>query len=216
MFNLKDINLIYDIGKEDTTYALRSINYNFPDKGLIGIIGPSGSGKSSLLYVLAGLKSPTSGEIVYNDIEYNNISDDEKANIRLREFGFVYQRGYLIDYLSILDNVLVPINRKNSELIEKSMSILSEFNLDKISRKKPYELSGGQRQRVSIARAAVNNPSVLLADEPTASLDHKSAKDVMDFLYNYSIENLVIVVTHDTTIFKDDTKILTIWDGRLK
>ncbi|MDP4091774.1 MAG: ABC transporter ATP-binding protein [Bacillota bacterium] len=215
MFELKNVNLVYDLGKEDVTYALKNINFNCEDKGLIGIIGPSGSGKSSILYVMSGLKRPTSGTVVYNGRSIDKMQLDMKAGIRLKEFGFIFQRGFLIEYLSVIDNVLVPVNEKGIEAKSKAAILLDKLGILKLADKKPYQLSGGQRQRVAIARALINNPKVVFADEPTAALDHKSASEVMQILAEYSQSALVFVVTHDTSIIGDAVRVISIWDGSL-
>lgn len=216
MFELKDVNLVYDLGKEEVTYALRNINFKWDNKGLVGIIGPSGSGKSSILYVMAGLKEPTSGHINYNGKSLDKMKLDIKAALRLMEFGFIFQRGFLIEYLSVLDNVLIPVNEKSNEFKVKAVELLEKVGIGKLANKKPYQLSGGQRQRVAIARALINDPHVIFADEPTAALDHKSASEVMGILAEYGKEHLVIVVTHDTSILSEATKVISIWDGCLQ
>ena len=215
MFKLNDICLVYDLGKEDVTYALRNVDFSTPEQGLIGIIGPSGSGKSSLLYAMAGLKVVSSGKIKYENLSVTEMSIDDKAKLRKENFGFVFQRGYLIDYLSVLDNILVPVNSNSKEYKSKAISLLESLNIAKLYKKMPNQLSGGQRQRVSIARALINNPKVVFADEPTAALDHNSAKEVMKVLSEYAKNNLVIVVTHDTSILPKDAKVVSIWDGKI-
>lgn len=216
MFELKNVNMVYDLGKEDVTYALNNINYSCDSKGLIGIIGPSGSGKSSLLYLMSGLKTATTGEVWYQDKQLNNLSKDERAELRKSDFGFIFQRGFMLDYLSVLDNVLVPINDASKESREKAMTLLEKLCVEKLAAKKPYQLSGGQRQRATIARALINNPKVIFADEPTSALDHKTAFEVMDLLTEIAKECLVIVVTHDQSILKNVTKLVRILDGKLE
>lgn len=215
MFELKNVNLVYDLGKKEVTHALRNISYKSGARGLIGLIGPSGSGKSSMLYVMAGLKKPTSGEINYKEKSINNMSIDSKAALRRKDFGFIFQRGFLIEYLTVMNNVLVPLNDSSVDSKTKALELLKRLGIEKLANQKPYQLSGGQRQRVAIARALVSNPEVVFADEPTAALDHKSAQEVMELLMDYAKERLVIVVTHDTSIFKGETKMLSIWDGEL-
>lgn len=215
MFELKDVNLVYDLGKEEVTYALRNVSYKCDEQGLTGIIGPSGSGKSSMLYVMSGLKAPTSGTVTYNGKHIDKIALDMKAGIRLKEFGFIFQRGFLIEYLSVIDNVLVPIDDKSNEAKKKASILLDKLGMAKHVNKRPYQLSGGQRQRVAIARALINDPKVVFADEPTAALDHKSASEVMKILAEYSKNHLVFVVTHDSSILEDASRIISIWDGCL-
>jgi len=215
MFKFKNVNLVYDIGKEDTTHALKNINISFEEKGFVGIIGPSGSGKSSMLYIMAGLKTPTSGDVYYNEKDLGKMTQDQKAHMRLKEFGFVFQRGFLVEYLSVLDNVLVPLNDASTKSKDKALELLEKLGIANLANKKPYQLSGGQRQRVSIARALINDPKVIFADEPTAALDHQSAMEVVNLLSEYSKERLVVLVTHDESILHKASKIITIWDGVL-
>ncbi|MBO4650588.1 MAG: ABC transporter ATP-binding protein [Clostridiales bacterium] len=216
MFELKDANMIYDMDKEEKVYAMRGMNITFPDKGLIGIIGPSGSGKSTLMYTMSTLKKLTSGDVLYNGKSLMSISDSEKQHLRRYEFGFVFQRHYLINYMTALDNATIASTIPVNEAKEKAEKLLLEIGLKKSElRHKPTKLSGGQRQRVAIARAMMNDPKVLFADEPTASLDHENAFLVMDRLKEYSKDRLVLVITHDTSIIQDADMIVKIWDGAI-
>lgn len=213
MFKIENVNLVYDIGKEVQTYALRNIDLALPDNGMLGIMGPSGSGKSSLLYVMAGLKVPTSGKVKYNNIDYSNLSPKQAADLRLSEFGFIFQRHFLIDYMTVLENVLTPINSDSKEDKAKAVKLLERLKIGHLVNKRPFQLSGGQRQRVAIARALINGPKVIFADELTAALDHESAKEVMEFLNEYKRESLIIVVTHDPSILEKADDIINIRDG---
>ena len=216
MFELKNATMIYDMDKEEKVYAMRNINISFPDKGLVGIIGPSGSGKSTMMYTMSTLKNLTSGEILYNGRSITGIKDSERQTLRRDEFGFIFQRHYLVPYLTAVENAVLAANCPKKEAVEKAKEILlniglKEKELDKI----PAKLSGGQRQRVAIARAMMNNPKVLFADEPTASLDHENAYLVMDRLREYAKERLVIVITHDHSILRDTDMTVEIWDGSI-
>lgn len=214
MFDIKKITMIYDIDKVEKVYALGGFDLKLPDKGLIGIIGPSGSGKSTLMYCLSTLKEPTDGSILYNGKELTKLKNKERENIRRNEFGFVFQRHFLVPYMSAVDNVTVAAVSKTKEVEEKAKKLLRDFGLtEKEFGKRPAKLSGGQRQRVAIARAMINNPKVLFADEPTAALDHENAFAVMKILKEYSKENLVLVITHDRSILSDADSIIEMWDG---
>ncbi|MBO4747902.1 MAG: ABC transporter ATP-binding protein [Clostridiales bacterium] len=216
MFELKDANMIYDMDKEEKVYAMRGMNITFPDKGLVGIIGPSGSGKSTLMYTMSTLKKLTSGDVLYNGKSLMSISDSQKQHLRRNEFGFVFQRHYLINYMTALDNATIAATIPVNEAREKAEKLLLEIGLKKSElRHKPTKLSGGQRQRVAIARAMMNDPKVLFADEPTASLDHENAFLVMDRLKEYSKDRLVLVITHDTSIIQDADMVVKIWDGAI-
>lgn len=182
---------------------------------IIGLTGPSGSGKSSLLYLLSGLKTPSCGTVYYDDVDIAAFSSSEKANIRKTRFGFIFQRHFLIDYLSVLDNVLSVINSNTDKDKEKAMELLTKLKISHLSKKKPYQLSNGQRQKAAIARALINNPEVIFADEPTAFLDHNNAREVMDVLESYSTRSSSIVATHDRVILENAGRIIELWDGQL-
>ena len=216
MFEIKNITMIYDMEKTEKVYALGGFDLNLPDKGLIGLIGPSGSGKSTLMYCLSTLKSPTDGSILYNGKELTKLKNSERENIRRNEFGLVFQRHFLVPYMSAVDNVTVAAATKGAEVIEQAKKLLSGFGLiEKEFNKRPAKLSGGQRQRAAIARAMINNPKVLFADEPTAALDHENAFAVMKILKEYSKDNLVLVITHDRSILSDADSIIEMWDGKI-
>lgn len=216
MFDIKNITMIYDMEKSEKVYALGGFDLTLPDKGLVGIIGPSGSGKSTLMYCLSTLKKPTDGRILYNDKELTTLGDTDRENLRRYEYGFVFQRHFLVPYMSALDNVIVAAAENSKEIIEKAKGLLEGFGLgEREIVKRPSKLSGGQRQRAAIARAMINNPKVLFADEPTAALDHENAFSVMKILKEYSKENLVIVITHDRSILKDADSIIEMWDGNI-
>ncbi|MDT8717584.1 ABC transporter ATP-binding protein [Clostridium sp. 19966] len=214
-FKLEKVNLIYDIGKEVQTYALKDINLTLEGNKLIGIMGPSGSGKSSLLYAMAGFKKPTSGKVFYNNSEYSSLNSSKKCDMRKQDFGFIFQRHFLIDYMTILDNILTPINDDSKEAKVKAMELLEKFKLGHLAKKRPNQLSGGQRQKVAIARALISDPKVIFADEPTAALDHKSAKEVMGFLESFKEDRMIIVVTHDPSILVNADSIINMADGAL-
>lgn len=214
MFNVENITMIYDIEKENKMYALKGFDLKLPDTGLIGFIGPSGSGKSTLMYCLSTLKKPTDGRILYNGRDIINIKNSERENLRRKEFGFVFQRHFLIPYMPAIDNVIVAADENTVTAKERAAGILMELGLgEREFKKRPAKLSGGQRQRVAIARAMINNPSVVFADEPTAALDHENAFSVMKVLKEYSKTHLVLVITHDISILKDANGIIEMWDG---
>lgn len=214
MFEIKNITMIYDMEKSEKIYALGGFDLTLPDKGLVGIIGPSGSGKSTLMYCLSTLKKPTDGQILYHGRELTTLSDSSRETLRREEFGFVFQRHFLVPYMSALDNVTVAANKNDKATAEYAKQLLSGFGLgEREWNKRPAKLSGGQRQRTAIARAMVNKPRVLFADEPTAALDHENAFSVMEILKEYARKNLVLVITHDRSILKDADQIIEMWDG---
>lgn len=214
MFELKNATMIYDMDKEEKAYAMRGINLTFPDKGLVGIIGPSGSGKSTMMYTMSTLKTLTEGDILYNGESLSGISEKRRQELRRYEFGFVFQRHYLVNYMTALENAILATSCPVSEAKKKAEQILIDIGLKKSELNKvPSKLSGGLRQRVAIARAMMNDPKVLFADEPTASLDHENAFLVMDRLKEYAQNRLVIVITHDHSIIKDADMVVEVWDG---
>ena len=168
------------------------------------------------MYCLSTLKKPTDGQILYNGKEITKLKDSEREKLRRKEFGFVFQRHFLVPYMSSLDNVTVAATENGKTTIDRAKELLAGFGLgDKEISKRPAKLSGGQRQRTAIARAMINNPRVLFADEPTAALDHENAFAVMKILKEYSKENLVLVITHDRSILKDADRIIEMWDGNI-
>ncbi len=216
MFEVSHLSLIYDMDKEEKVCAVNDVTLTLPDKGLIGIIGPSGSGKSSLMYCLSTLKKGTSGDIVYNGKDYKELTGKELEKLRREQFGFVFQHHFLIGYMSALDNVLVAAGKNTTEAMTRAQKLLQELRIKPTELyKKPKQLSGGQRQRCAIARALINEPKVLFADEPTASLDHENAFRVMHYLKEYAKEHLVLVITHDHSILEGADRVIEIWDGEI-
>lgn len=216
MFEIKNITMIYDMEKTEKIYALGGFDLTLPDTGLTGIIGPSGSGKSTLMYCLSTLKKPTDGQIIYNGTELVNMKERERENLRRNEFGFVFQRHFLVPYMSAIDNVMVAAKKQDKDTKERAKKLLSDFGLGKKEyERRPSKLSGGQRQRTAIARAMINSPRVLFADEPTAALDHENAFSVMEILKKYAEKNLVLVITHDHSILKGANYMVEMWDGTI-
>lgn len=216
MFEIKNVSMIYDMDSTEKMYALNGFSLALPDRGLAGIIGPSGSGKSTLMYCMSTLKTPTEGSIAYNGQEITALSGRQRETLRRTEFGFVFQKHYLVPYMTAMDNIVVAGRRDDEKLEEKAAKFLSDLGLqEREFHKRPSKLSGGQCQRVAIARAMINNPRVVFADEPTASLDHENAFRVMRILKQYSENRLVLVVTHDRSILDDADMIVEMWDGKL-
>lgn len=216
MLKGEGLNYIFDIGKPSEFQALRDISVQFGDKKLYGILGPSGSGKSSLLYLLSGLRKPTKGRVLFDNNDIWSLKSNELAEFRNKNFGFIFQRHFLINYLTALENVLVPVNKDFKKYEGRAKELLCDLGLESCIKKKPFEMSGGQRQRVAIARALINEPKIIFGDEPTASLDHENAIAVMEFLNSYKNHATIIVVTHDQSILKEADGQIRIIDGSLK
>ncbi len=217
---VKDVNVIYNGGKSNEMRALEEINLEIFPREYVIIFGPSGCGKSTLLYSIAGLQKPTSGAVMIDGEDISTYKKKKMAWFHRRKMGMVFQAFYLIGSLSILDNVCLPKTFDGVKLSErrtKAMELLERFNISNQSDKFPSELSGGQKQRVSIARALVNNPDIILADEPVGNLDSKSAHIVMSILkdLNEVDKKTIILVTHDPAHLEFGDKIVHMRDGKI-
>lgn len=213
MISTDSASLLYhDHGRE--VYAVRDVDLEVRPNEFLGILGPSGSGKSSLLYLLSGLKTPTAGSVCYQGKPLGSMSDEERSGLRLREFGFVFQQPYLLGYLTALENVMVATPGQRQR--EAAMRLLDELGLREKSHRHPHELSGGERQRVCVARALLGSPKVIFADEPTASLDHKNGAQVVHLLNRLRGEGSLVMVTHDPTMLEEATRIVRLVDGRIE
>lgn len=213
MISLKSVSLIYlDHGKE--VAACRDIELDVHPGEFLGILGPSGSGKSSLLYLLSGLKTPTRGSVTVDDKDYEKMSEPDRANLRLESFGFVFQYPYLIGYLSALENVRV--GKPNANGSEEAEALLADVGIADKAHRLPHELSGGERQRVCIARALLGGKRFILADEPTASLDHRTGAQVVDLLCKHRGTRGLVMVTHDPSMLAHADRIVTMADGKLE
>jgi putative ABC transport system ATP-binding protein len=210
MIYAEDATLQYqDQGRP--VYACRELNVHVGSGEFLGILGPSGSGKSSMLYLLSGLKIPTSGDVVYGDKSLKTMHEDARSRLRLKEFGFVFQQPYLLGYLTALENVLVAAAAK----VPFAQELLGELGIGEKMHRRPHELSGGERQRVCVARALVSEPKVIFADEPTAALDHTNGLSVVELLNRLRGRGSLVMVTHDPTMLADADRVVTIEDGRL-
>jgi putative ABC transport system ATP-binding protein len=206
--------------------VLKGVSLSVERGEFVAIMGPSGSGKSTLMYILGCLDKPTSGEYYLDGKDVLKMSDDELSRLRSRYIGFVFQAFYLVPYLSVLDNVMLPVEYLDSdyrkELFsgtspeERAKEILERLGLSEKIHFKPDQLSGGQKQRVAIARALMNSPEIILADEPTGQLDTESGKAVMELLSELNREGrTVIVVTHDPAVASYAKRVIRIKDGQV-
>jgi putative ABC transport system ATP-binding protein len=216
---LRDIGRKYVIGAE-TIHALKSVSLNIQKGEFVALMGPSGSGKSTLMNILGCLDTPTKGEYVLNGIHVNEMSENELAEVRNKEIGFVFQTFNLLPRSSSLDNVALPLiyaGIGKAERDERAKKALENVGLGNRVFHKPNELSGGQRQRVAIARALINNPSIILADEPTGNLDTKTSVEIMGLLEEiHSKGNTIILVTHEEDISQHAHRIVRMRDGLIE
>lgn len=216
IINIEHISKIYEMGAEQV-YALRDVSLTITKGEYVALMGPSGSGKSTLMNMLGCLDTPTSGRYEFNGANVNEMDDDDLAEIRNREIGFVFQTFNLLPRASALSNVELPLvyaGVKADERHRRAADVLASVGLAERAQHRPNELSGGQRQRVAIARALVTNPSIILADEPTGNLDSKTGQEIMalfDELYKNG--NTVILVTHEEDIARHARRIVRLRDG---
>lgn len=209
-----NLTLTY-VTARSTTYAVRDVSLEIGARDFGGIVGPSGSGKSSLLYLMSGMKSATSGDVFFDDFHYSNATATEKLDFRRRSFGFIFQQPFLVPYLSVLENVLVPIENPKESDKKRALDLLDSLGIAELAPKFPNECSGGERVRASMARGLVHRPAWLWVDEPTASLDHVTGRMVMDVLKTQKQHGALIVVTHDLEILEDADIVFRMRDGVL-
>ncbi|KAA3615112.1 MAG: ABC transporter ATP-binding protein [Calditrichaeota bacterium] len=216
LIDMKSLYKVYDLGEAEV-FALNGVNVQIGKNEYVSIMGPSGSGKSTLMNIIGCLDVPSKGEYVLNSKKVNELVDDELAAIRNKEIGFVFQTFNLLPRATALHNVELPLiynGTSRNERKEIAKQTLEKVGLGDRMHHKPNELSGGQRQRVAVARALVNNPSILLADEPTGNLDSKTGKEIMqlfDDLHNAG--HTIILVTHEEDIAQHSHRIIRLLDG---
>lgn len=212
----KDIQKTYKMGVEEVR-ALRSVSITIDRGEYVAFMGPSGSGKSTLMNIIGCLDTPTAGIYILNDKDVSDMSENELAEIRNKEIGFVFQTFNLLPRATCLENVALPLiyaGYNKSDRQDKAFMALKSVGLEDRTHHKPNELSGGQRQRVAIARALVNDPSIILADEPTGNLDSKTSLDIMGLFHElHQRGNTIIMVTHEDDIAHFAHRIIRLRDG---
>ena len=219
IITLKKIVKNYKVG----TYivrALRAIDISINKNEYVAIMGPSGSGKSTLMNIIGCLDTPTSGQYILNSNDVSKLDDDQLADIRNNEIGFIFQTFNLLPRYTALENVTLPLiyaGMPKVERNERAKEVMESVSLTDRMEHKPNELSGGQKQRVAVARALVNKPSIILADEPTGNLDSKTSLDIMDLFDDiHELGNTIIVVTHEPDIAKRARRIIHLLDGEVE
>lgn len=217
MIELKDVWKTYKSGSE-VVHALRGINLNISEGDFMFLIGPSGSGKTTLLDTLGALNKPTKGEIIIDGTSLSKLTDEELCYFRRRKLGFVFQSFNLIPSLNCIENVVMPLIPEGvkPEDYEKAKKLLEGVGLGHRLTHKPNELSGGEKQRVAIARAFINDPVMVLADEPTGNLDSKTGEQIFEYMRKMNKEKntTFIIVTHDTEFIQPGNEVFRIKDGQ--
>lgn len=219
MIEVKDVSKTYSSGSENEFKALKGVSFEIPDGEFVAIVGPSGSGKSTLMHILGALDTPTHGKYFLNDKDVSKLSDDELADIRRSNIGFVFQSFNLLPRTTVLRNVELPLvyaHMNEEERQKKAKSALKAAGFaESHIHHKSNQLSGGQIQRVAIARALVNNPTIILADEPTGNLDSKTGEIVLATFQklNKELGRTIVLITHEPEIAAYADRIITIRDG---
>ncbi len=212
-------NLCKTYGKGDTAVkALDNVSFSVPKGQFVAIVGPSGSGKSTLLHILGGVDTPTSGSVFVEGTDISKLNESTLAVFRRRQIGLIYQFYNLIPILTVEENITLPILLDGQKVNQKKLDLLVDvLGLKERLKHLPSQLSGGQQQRVSIGRALMNNPALVLADEPTGNLDSQNSKEIMELLRTVNKENnqTVIIITHDERIAMSADRIISIEDGKI-
>lgn len=218
LISMTNLSKVYDLG-EVNVFALNGVDVKIGKNEYVAIMGPSGSGKSTLMNIIGCLDVPTDGEYILNEKRVSEMEDDELAAIRNKEIGFVFQTFNLLPRADALHNVELPLiynGTSRNTRREIAKETLQKVGLGDRMHHKPNELSGGQRQRVAVARALVNNPSIILADEPTGNLDSKTGKEIMQLFDDlHKAGNTIILVTHEEEIGQHSQRIIRLLDGKI-
>ncbi len=219
IITLENIRKTYDLGQVQIE-VLKGLNTSILKNEYVAIMGPSGSGKSTLMNILGCLDKPTKGSYILNGTDVSRMNDDELAEVRNKEIGFVFQTFNLLARLSGIENVALPLiyaGVRKADRLQRAENILKAVGLGHRMHHRPNELSGGERQRVAVARALVNNPSIILADEPTGNLDTKTSYEIMELFEDiHKKGNTVIIVTHEEDIARYAHRIIRIRDGMIE
>lgn len=219
VIEVEDVKKIYKVGPSEV-HALAGVSLTIYRNEYVAIMGPSGSGKSTLMNILGCLDTPSNGRYILNGTDVSKMQDDQLADTRNREIGFVFQTFNLLPRYTALENVVLPLiyaGVPKGERLERGRTALTSVGLEERIEHKPNEMSGGQRQRVAVARALINDPAIILADEPTGNLDTKTSIDIMQLFERiYGSGNTIIVVTHEEDIAQHARRIVRLRDGKIE
>lgn len=219
IIKLKNINKKYNLGRPSEVYALKNINLSVNKGEMIAVIGPSGSGKSTLLHILGCLDKATEGEYIFEEMNIEKMTDKQIAFLRNKRIGFVLQEFGLLLNRTVIENISYPLifsNTRIRDLNDKCYKVLEMIEISNIAKRRVGDLSGGQRQRVAIARALINDPDLILADEPTGALDSFTSNEILQVLKELNNKGkTIIMVTHDNTVASFCSRIISIKDGCL-
>lgn len=219
VIKLINIEKSYNAGKLNEFHVLKGISAEIKDGELVAIVGKSGAGKSTLLHIIACIDNYDSGEYYIDDLLIKNMSEKKLANIRNEKIGIVMQDFSLVEDFTVLENVIIPLDfakKKPKNAKEQALEALKQVNMERYAKKKVKNLSGGEKQRVAIARAIINNPDLILADEPTGSLDSTNTEAIMDLFFSLNKQGkTIIIVTHDKELAEKCHRIIEISDGRI-
>ena len=220
MIEIKNLYKTYNYGKPNAFEALKDVSLTINDGEMVAIIGKSGAGKSTLMHILGCIDDFEKGQYIFNGKDISKVNEKKSAAIRNSEIGIVLQEFALMEQYTVLENVIMPLfftpkSGRRSEKEKRALEILKRLEMDEYAHKKVNKLSGGQKQRVAIARAVVKKPRILFADEPTASLDHYTAQEIMKIFSELQENTTVVCATHDYGILPQTARILRIKDGKV-
>ena len=204
---------------EEDVKVLKGLNFAVEEGEFVGIMGKSGCGKTTLLKVLGMIDKQTGGTVRFMEEDVSEIYGDRLADVRRKQIGFIFQDFYLMDSLSVEENIMLPMilgREKESVMTKAAQEYAEKFLISHLGKKNPYELSGGEKQRVAICRALINDPDLVLADEPTGALDSHTSREVLDFLQKLNDEgNTIVLITHDNSIAQEAKRVVRVADGRI-
>lgn len=220
LLNAEQVTKKYPMGKGQNLEVLKEIDFNINQGEIITIIGPSGAGKSTLLHIMGGLDRPTAGTIAFKNQDISQLNNQELANFRNLHIGFVFQFHHLLPEFTAIENVCMPglIRKKDKKAVkQRAKQLLDEIGLSQRLNHKPGELSGGEQQRVAFARALMNDPDIVLADEPSGNLDHKNAYALHELMWNLVKEKhkTFVVVTHNQDLAQKADRVIELFDGQI-